>query len=76
MHTGRGLHALGHAEHGLGGGGLVAEVLEVGAGGVLEALAGGLISSHFKDAVAFCVLLFTLFVRPAGLLGRGSVERV
>lgn len=44
--------------------------------GTLEALAGGLISSHFKDAVAFCVLLFTLFVRPAGLLGRGTVERV
>ena len=44
--------------------------------GTLEALAGGLISSHFKDAVAFCVLLLTLFIRPAGLLGRGSVERV
>lgn len=44
--------------------------------GTLEALAGGLISSHFKDAVAFVALLLTLFWRPAGLLGRGEVERV
>jgi branched-chain amino acid transport system permease protein len=44
--------------------------------GLLESLAGGLISSHFKDAVAFLALLLTLFWRPAGLLGRGEVERV
>jgi branched-chain amino acid transport system permease protein len=44
--------------------------------GTLEALAGGLISSHFKDAVAFVALLLTLFLRPSGLLGRGVVERV
>lgn len=44
--------------------------------GLLEALSGGLISSHFKDAVAFVALLATLFFRPAGILGRGSVERV
>lgn len=44
--------------------------------GLLEALAGGLISSHFKDAVAFVALLLTLFWRPSGLLGRGDVERV
>lgn len=44
--------------------------------GTLEALAGGLVSSHFKDAVAFVALLLTLFWRPSGLLGRGEVERV
>ena len=44
--------------------------------GTLEALAGGLISSHFKDAVAFVALLLTLFLRPTGLLGRGTVEKV
>ncbi|CAN5716244.1 branched-chain amino acid ABC transporter permease [soil metagenome] len=44
--------------------------------GLLESLAGGLLSSHFKDAVAFVALLATLFLRPSGLLGRGSVERV
>jgi branched-chain amino acid transport system permease protein len=44
--------------------------------GLLEALSGGYLSSHFKDAVAFVALLATLFFRPAGLLGRHSVERV
>jgi branched-chain amino acid transport system permease protein len=44
--------------------------------GSLESLAGGLISSHFKDAVAFLALLLTLFLRPAGVLGKGEVERV
>ena len=44
--------------------------------GLLEALAGGLVSSHFKDAVAFVALIATLFWRPAGLLGRREVHRV
>jgi branched-chain amino acid transport system permease protein len=44
--------------------------------GLLESLASGLISSAFKDAVAFVVLLLVLFVRPAGLIGKGQVERV
>jgi branched-chain amino acid transport system permease protein len=44
--------------------------------GLLESLSGGLLSSHFKDAVAFVALLATLFLRPAGLLGRHAVERV
>ena len=43
--------------------------------GVLESLSGGLISSQFKDATAFLVLLLVLFLRPHGLLGRGSVAR-
>ncbi len=44
--------------------------------GLLEALAGGYLSSHFKDAVAFVALLATLFYRPSGLFGRHAVERV
>jgi branched-chain amino acid transport system permease protein len=44
--------------------------------GLLESLASGVISSAFKDAVAFVVLLLVLFVRPAGLIGKGHVERV
>jgi branched-chain amino acid transport system permease protein len=43
--------------------------------GLLESLAAGYVSSHFKDAVAFIVLLLILFLRPSGLLGRPSVER-
>lgn len=44
--------------------------------GVLESLSAGLISSGYKDAVAFIILLTLLFVRPSGLFGRRSAERV
>lgn len=44
--------------------------------GVLEALSGGLISSQWKDATAFCVLLLVLFLRPSGLFGAASSVRV
>jgi branched-chain amino acid transport system permease protein len=44
--------------------------------GVAEALSGGLISSEFKDATAFCVLLLILFLRPAGLFRQASASRV
>jgi branched-chain amino acid transport system permease protein len=44
--------------------------------GVLESLSAGLISSGYKDAVAFVILLTLLFVRPSGLFGRRGAERV
>jgi len=44
--------------------------------GLLESFAAGTISSAYKDAVAFLVILAVLFVRPAGLFGQRSVERV
>lgn len=44
--------------------------------GIVESLAGGLISSHFKDAFAFAVLLLVLVRWPSGLLGRGQVEKI
>ena len=37
--------------------------------GVTEALASGLISSGYRDAVAFLILLLVLFLRPQGLVG-------
>ena len=43
--------------------------------GVLEALGAGLISSGFKDAIAFFVLLLVLFIRPSGLVGSKEVKR-
>ncbi|MBP7711186.1 MAG: branched-chain amino acid ABC transporter permease [Gammaproteobacteria bacterium] len=43
--------------------------------GVLESLAAGLISSGYKDAIAFVVVLLVLFLRPSGLFGKGVVER-
>ena len=44
--------------------------------GLLEALSAGYISSAYKDAIAFLVILGVLFAMPQGLLGRAAVERV
>ncbi len=44
--------------------------------GVLESLGAGMISSAYKDAIAFLLLLAILFVRPAGLLGKVHVRRL
>lgn len=44
--------------------------------GLLEALTAGYISSEYKGAVAFLVILGVLFVRPQGLFGASSSERV
>jgi len=44
--------------------------------GLLEALAAGYLSSTYKDAVAFLVILGVLMLMPRGLLGRGAAERV
>jgi branched-chain amino acid transport system permease protein len=44
--------------------------------GLLESLAAGFVSSTYKDAVAFLVILGVLFVLPQGLFGRRAVERV
>jgi branched-chain amino acid transport system permease protein len=44
--------------------------------GLLESFGAGLVSSAYKDAVAFLVILAVLFVMPQGLFGRRSVERV
>ena len=43
--------------------------------GLIEALVAGYLSSAFKDAVAFLILLLVLFARPAGLIGHGDAER-
>jgi branched-chain amino acid transport system permease protein len=43
--------------------------------GILESMAAGLLSSGYKDAVAFVILLLLLFLRPAGLFGARRAER-
>ena len=44
--------------------------------GVLEAMTAGYISSQYKDAAAFVVILAVLFAMPQGLFGRKSTDRV
>jgi branched-chain amino acid transport system permease protein len=44
--------------------------------GVIEAFGAGFISSAYKDAIAFVILLGILFSRPAGLFGSVRVRRL
>lgn len=44
--------------------------------GVIEALAAGYISSGYRDAIAFAVLIVVLLVRPQGLLGARATNKV
>ena len=44
--------------------------------GVLEAMTAGYISSQYKDAAAFVVIIAVLFAMPQGLFGRQSTDRV
>jgi branched-chain amino acid transport system permease protein len=42
--------------------------------GILESFGAGLLSSGYKDAMAFLAMLLILFLRPGGLLGKYEVE--
>jgi branched-chain amino acid transport system permease protein len=44
--------------------------------GVLESLGAGFVSSAYKDALAFVILLALLFVKPSGLFGLKDTKRV
>ncbi|MEW9614037.1 branched-chain amino acid ABC transporter permease [Shinella sp. S4-D37] len=44
--------------------------------GILEAMTAGYLSSQYKDAAAFVVILAVLFAMPQGLFGRKSTDRV
>ena len=44
--------------------------------GILEAMGAGYISSAYKDAIPFVMILFMLFFMPRGLFGGKSTDRV
>jgi branched-chain amino acid transport system permease protein len=44
--------------------------------GVVENLFGAYVSTQWKDALAFVVLVGILLVRPTGLLGKARREKV
>lgn len=44
--------------------------------GIMEAFAAGYVSSSYKDAVAFLIILVVLVAIPQGLFGRAKIERV
>lgn len=45
--------------------------------GLLETFAGGIPGlSNYRDAIAFGILILILLVKPAGLLGRATIEKV
>lgn len=44
--------------------------------GIVEELGAGLISSSYKNAISFCLLLLVLIIRPQGILFMKTGERV
>lgn len=44
--------------------------------GITEAMTAGYVSSSYKDAVPFVIILLILFFRPGGLFGSNIAERV
>ena len=44
--------------------------------GVVEALVSGFISSTFRDAAAFAILIIILLFKPQGLMGKNIREKV
>ena len=44
--------------------------------GIVEALVSGFLSSTFRDAAAFAILIIILLYKPQGLLGKNVREKV
>lgn len=44
--------------------------------GVIEALVSGFVSSTFRDAAAFAILILVLLFKPSGIFGKNTREKV
>lgn len=44
--------------------------------GLLETYCAGLLSSDYKDAIAFLILILVLFSKPQGLFGKVKIEKL
>jgi branched-chain amino acid transport system permease protein len=44
--------------------------------GVVEAFVGGSALTTYRDAIAFLILILVLLLRPGGILGKATVEKV
>ena len=44
--------------------------------GIVEALVSGYWSTNFRDVVVFAILILILIIKPTGLLGKDTREKV
>lgn len=44
--------------------------------GIIETFVSGYLSSTYRDAIAFGVLIIILLIKPTGLLGKKDIEKV
>ena len=57
-------------------GGVLLGLLEIFGAAFLGALTGGVFGSEYKDVFAFIILILILIVKPSGLLGKPTGEKV
>jgi branched-chain amino acid transport system permease protein len=44
--------------------------------GVIETLVAGYISSGYRDAIAFAILILVILIRPTGMFGKKAIKKV